>query len=113
MNDLEPADFIRLDLFPSLVIDRTSEPPIQLGDQIKVVITHNAIYGFVDGPTGKPITLFKEYLEEVSGDNKTSYIVSTASEKILEITRAQHCGCGSTLKGYFPFPGVAYRGIKN
>lgn len=108
--EIKPAEFIRLDLFPAQIIINSNEGVIAAvqGDA-RVIITNDMAYIFQDGPTGKPEAVFGEYLEEFEGSNREGYTVTTATGNVLVVTRSKGCGCGSMLRGFFPFPGVPFR----
>lgn len=106
--ELRPATFIRLDLFPAQVFEISNPHDAGfLGDQLRAIITNDSIYLFAEGTTGPKLT-YENYISEFSGSNKTGYTVTTPDDKIFEIQRAKHCGCGSALRAFFPFPGVPF-----
>lgn len=109
---LKPAQFIRLDLFPATVLMIIEELPTSITDQdARVIVTNDMFYVLLEDQPGSAKILFSDYLEEFSGSNREGYAVTTANGSIFIITRANSCGCGNTLRGYFPFPGVPF--IKN
>lgn len=100
--DLYPAAYIWLDLFPASV-----SSPDPMGDQLRVIVTDNRLYVLEDTVYG-PEAKVNEPLDSFSGNNQTGYTVITDTGAYV-IVRAQHCGCGSGLRGFHPFPGVPYR----
>jgi len=106
--EVKEATFIRLDLFPAQVIDATDlENPFLVSEQLRVIITNDMIYFFAEGTQG-PEIIYEDYLEEFLGNNKIGYTVTSASGRGFAISRAKNCGCGSTLRAFFPFPGVPF-----
>lgn len=105
---VRPAEFIRLDLFPATVEKIIHEDTVEiLSDQARVIITNDTFYAFIDGEFGTEI-LIEEYLIDFTGSNISGYIVIT-EETAYKITRTKHCGCGSRLRGFFPYPGVPFQ----
>ncbi len=106
---VRPATFLRLDLFPATVerIDEESgEYTLVSTEAVRAIVTNDTFYVFIDGELGPEITM-EEYISDFSGTNIIGYTVITADDSEYKITRAKHCGCGSRLRGFFPFPGVA------
>lgn len=112
MSTVKPAEFIRLDLFPASIAKNIENEAVQITNQdARVIVTNNMLYIFLEDQPGKPQIFFEDYLEEFSGNNREGFIVTTANSSEFLITRANSCGCGSTLRGYFPYPGVPF--LKN
>lgn len=106
--EVRPATFIRLDLFPAQVFETSNPHDIGLlGEELRAIVTNDYFYLFAEGTTG-PKVIYENYLSEFDGNNKTGYILTTPDEKVFEIVRAKNCGCGSTLRGFFPYPGVPF-----
>lgn len=106
--ELKPATFIRLDLFPAQVYEGSNPHDVGfIGDELRAIVTNDYFYLFSEGNTG-PKIVYENYLSEFSGNNKEGYYLSTPDEKIFSISRAKNCGCGSTLRGFFPYPGVPF-----
>lgn len=103
--DVEPANFIRLDIFPGAVHPTGPEHPA-LGEEFRVIVTDNYFYAIMEATSGILFRI-KEPLVSFSGSNKTGYTVET-TEGIYHVRRADNCGCGSRLRGIFPFAGVPF-----
>lgn len=101
----KPAEFIRLDLFPTKIVDTFSGK--NLGEEFRVIITNDHVYFFIDGGVS-PKIFFDAPLVDFSKEVKIGYIVET-EDNIYEISRASNCGCGTSLRGFYPFLGVPYR----
>src|SRR4029453_6425121 len=103
--DVEPANFIWIDLFPAEVhAGGENEPPMTDQEQ-RVIVTDNHFYVIADTLDG-PQAVIKEPLVEFDGSNKTGYTVTTTLENTYYFKRAANCGCGTRLRGIFPFDGV-------
>jgi hypothetical protein len=104
--DVEPADFIWIDLFPAAVsIGNSEQPPIS--EELRVIVTNNYFY-VIDDTIDGPAAIIKEPLADFDGSNKTGYTVITSSGQEYYFIRATNCGCGSRIRGIFPFPGVPF-----
>lgn len=101
----KPAKFIRLDLFPAKIVNKQSMDI--LGEEFRVIITNDHMYFFIDGGD-HPIIHSDYILSEFEKIPKVGYSVETDSQS-FEITRASNCGCGSGLRGFYPFLGVPYK----
>lgn len=100
-DNLAPAVYIRLDLFPASI------PGIAA--VVRAVVTDAHYYFFVDSSSGPQVHTFG-VLKHFEGDNKVGYTVidDTTGESIV-FRRSTGCGCGSRLRGFRPFPGVPIR----
>jgi hypothetical protein len=106
--DLKPAKFIRLDLFPAQIMEMTDlKNPTLVSKDMRIIITDDMVYIFKEGNQG-PMIHYASWLEEFTGSNKTGYIATTAAGETFQIARATNCGCGSSLRGFFPFPGTPF-----
>lgn len=103
---VRPANFIRLDLFPAEISTLVDDEYILIDNQSRVIVTNDSFYVFVEGEEG-PMIATEQYLSDFTGKNVTGYTVTT-EESTYFIKRAGHCGCGSRLRGFFPFPGVPF-----
>lgn len=103
MTELKQAEFIRLDLFPANI----EKDVTQIGYESRVIITDDMFYIFKDGESG-PVVYLAESLVEFEGNNLQGYVVTTDNGQYL-VVRAPSCGCGSRLRGFFPFAGVPRR----
>lgn len=104
---LKPAQFIRLDLFPAFILKVTDDNLENLTkEDARVIVTNNMFYVLLEDQPGTAKILVEGYLEEFSGSNKEGYSVTTADQSNFFITRSDGCGCGNTLRGFFPYPGV-------
>jgi hypothetical protein len=70
-------------------------------DRTRVVIIENVLLIAQDSPEG-PKVVFKEKVEEMSQEGKTTHIL-TVSGKIIAVKRDNNCGCGSRLRGWNPY----------
>jgi hypothetical protein len=102
--DLQPAEYVYLDLFPADVVETIDDVP--LGDELRVVVTENYLYVLRDTPDG-PEMLSQEPLRDFSGTNKTGYTIETVFNRYY-VKRAPNCGCGAALRGITLFPGAVY-----
>jgi hypothetical protein len=103
--DVEPAQYLQLDIFPASVFPGGEENP-SLGDELRAIVTDNYFYVIHDTISG-PQLLIKEALVLFEGSNKTGYTVTTEESKYF-VKRALNCGCGSRVRGIHPFPGVPH-----
>ena len=104
-----PPSYIRLDLFPANV----SRPPGSdvdafPTDRARVIITDRYFLVFMDSVNG-PACVLSGVLYDATGDNRTGYTVTLDDDTVYSVSRSSNCGCGSRLRGFLPFPGVAYR----
>lgn len=102
--DVEPADFIWLDLFPAKISQSATFQPVH--EEYRVIVTNNYFY-LLDDTIDGPQAIIKEPLKDFSGSNKVGYTVTTETDTYL-VERAINCGCGSRLRGLHPFAGVPY-----
>lgn len=103
--DVEPADYIQLDIFPGeLYLDTKEGAPI--GDQYRIIVTNNYLYVIEDTINGPQPTI-KSPISSFEGTNKIGYTVDTP-DGVYYVKRAQNCGCGSRLRGIHPFAGVPF-----
>jgi hypothetical protein len=93
--DVEPANFIYIDLFPATT-----------HEEYRVIVTDNRLY-ILDDTIDGPKAIISEPLVEFIGSNKTGYLVYT-EYRSFQIERAQNCGCGSRLRQPRPFDGVPF-----
>jgi len=70
-------------------------------DRSRAVVINNILIIAQDAPEG-PTVVFKEQVEDMSQEGKTSHIL-TVSGKIIAITKDDNCGCGSRLRGWNPY----------
>lgn len=103
--ELPKPEFIRLDLFPALVVDKDDNI---LGDELRVIVTNDRGYLFYEGPTNQPTILSELMLTEFVRNGNKGYILTTEDSE-YSIARAKNCGCGSRLRGFHPFLGVPYK----
>lgn len=101
--DVQPADFLYLDLFPAVVDTADGS---NLGDELRIIVTENRVYVLEDTPDG-PAMLLQEPLRVFLGDNKTGYTIETMANKYYAF-RAPNCGCGASLRGIRLFPDATY-----
>lgn len=101
--DVEPANEVWLDLFPARItsVEGLFEPK---HEEYRVIVTDTYFY-IIDDTIDGPAAIFSEPTVKFEGTNKTGYTVVT-SNSIFLIERAPNCGCGSRIRGIFPFAGV-------
>lgn len=99
--NVEPAEFIYFDLFPSTVTKIGSNEPY--GDSFRTIVTNDYLYVIVETGYG-PDLLIKEPLVSIEGSHSAGFQVNDYT-----ITRSINCGCGTTLRGIYPFMGVPFR----
>lgn len=103
--DTEPADFYWIDLFPAqLSVGGELEKPMD-NQELRIIVTNNYFYVIADTLEG-PRDIIKEPLIDFDGSNKVGYTVKTSLDNTYYFKRADNCGCGSRLRGFFPFDGV-------
>jgi hypothetical protein len=99
--DVQPATVVWLDIFPAKIDSDVWEPK---HEEYRVIVTDTYFYiidDTIDGP--KAIVTLPTVAFE--GDHKIGYTVTTP-EGSFHIIRAQNCGCGSRIRGIFPFAGI-------
>lgn len=101
--DVEPAQYINLDLFPAKVEEEGFVPA---HEEYRVIVTDNYLYVINDSPNG-PYLAVKEPLVKFVSLGKGAYTVQTEHDTYT-IERALNCGCGSRLRGLHPFAGVPF-----
>jgi hypothetical protein len=102
---LEEARFIHLDLFPATVTPENT-PEEALGEEYRIIVTDNHLYGLLDGDNGPTVDL-KAPLTGFHGNSKSGYVAETGNG-IFRIIRTVDCGCGSRLLGATPFLGTPH-----
>ncbi|QFG12202.1 Hypothetical Protein OBI_RACECAR_74 [Arthrobacter phage Racecar] len=101
--DVEPAQYINLDLFPAKV----SAPSFaSKHEEYRVIVTNNYLYVIDDSING-PYPVVREPLVEFVSLGKGAYTVRTEHDTYT-VERALNCGCGSRLRGLHPFAGVPF-----
>lgn len=109
-----PATFIRLDLFPAIMTPLKDAPP--LPDQLpgavldgkRIIATDQFFLVFSDTATG-PKLIHVWTLNTFEGRNTTGWTVTTEEGYNFLVRRSTHCGCGTKLRGIFPYMGVPYQ----
>lgn len=99
--DVEPAEYINFDLFPTAVRKGSLDAPSE-GEQFRTIVTNNYLYVIVDA-VGGPVLHIKEPLESFEGSTREGYRVND-----YYINKAENCGCGTGLRGIHPFMGVPF-----
>lgn len=109
--EVPPAQFIRLDLFPAFLQGDNLPDALPGGvlDEKRVIITDTYVLVFSDGPQG-PQLLHTWPLLDFSGRNTTGWEVTT-EQYTFRVNRSTGCGCGSRLRGFFPYQGVPYQPV--
>lgn len=104
--DVEPAEFIWMDLFPADVI----KPDGETMGEVRVIVTDNRLY-VIDDMVEGPQAVISEPQTDFGGDHKQGYSVATETG-VYTFSRSPKCGCGSRVRGVHPFPGVPYKSRK-
>lgn len=108
--DVPDAAYIRLDLFPALIEGEGSNlpgnPPGNVWDARRVVVTDSYLHVFSDSPTG-PVLTYSGALVDFAGRNTIGWDVQT-EDLTLKVKRSKGCGCGTRLRSIFPFMGVPF-----
>lgn len=99
--DVFPANEIWLDLFPAHIESDAWEPK---HEEYRVIVTNTYFY-IIDDTIDGPKAIVTLPTESFEGTNKVGYSVTTPEGSFF-IQRAPNCGCGSRIRGIFPFPGV-------
>lgn len=99
--DVHPANEVWLDLFPAHIEADTWETK---HEEYRVIVTDTYFY-IIDDTVDGPKAIFTEPTVAFEGNNKVGYTVTTPIAT-FRITRAPNCGCGSRIRGIFPFAGV-------
>lgn len=107
--DVQPANFINLDLFPAKLTSESGSF-VPTHEEYRVIVTDNYFY-LIDDTLNGPEAIISEPLVSFEGDNKVGYTVTTAAD-VYSIQRALNCGCGSRLRGLHPFAGVPHAARK-
>lgn len=101
--DVFPANEVWLDLFPAKVYDETQEF-VAAHEEYRVIVTDTYFY-VIDDTIEGPKAIIAEPMVSFSGTNKTGYVVYT-EYRHYTFGRAPNCGCGSRIRGLFPFAGI-------
>ena len=101
--DVFPANAVWLDLFPARIESDAWEPK---HEEYRVIVTDTYFY-IIDDTLEGPKAIVTEPTVAFEGTNRIGYTVTTPSASFF-ITRAPNCGCGSRIRGIFPFAGVAH-----
>lgn len=101
--DVFPANEIWLDLFPAKIDPQTDEFEPK-HEEYRVIVTDNYLY-IIDDTIDGPKAIFTDPLLHFEGTNKVGYTVTTELGT-FHVSRAPNCGCGSRIRGIYPFPGV-------
>jgi hypothetical protein len=102
--DVFPANEVWLDLFPAkiAVFDDAEFQPTH--EAYRVIVTDTYFY-IIDDLSEGPAAIVTLPTVAFEGNNKIGYTVTTPDNS-FEISRAANCGCGTRLRGVFPFAGV-------
>lgn len=108
--EVPPAQFIRLDLFPALLIgdNLPNAQPGNVLDARRIIITDTHVLLFADSNVG-PVLAHEWPLIDIEGRNTIGWTTTVEHEGqplTFLVKRSSGCGCGSRLRGIFPYPGV-------
>lgn len=103
------AHYIRLDLFPAFLQGDSLPDTLPGGvlDGKRIIITDTYVLVFSDSPIG-PVLQHTWTLIDMSGRHTTGWEVQT-EEHNFRVNRSTGCGCGSRLRGLFPYTGLPYQ----
>lgn len=101
--DVEPANEVWLDIFPAK-IQTVKGLFAPIHEEYRVIVTDTYFY-IIDDTLEGPAAILTEPTIQFEGSNKVGYTVETPTQ-IFHITRAPNCGCGTRLRGIFPFAGI-------
>lgn len=101
--DVFPANEVWLDLFPARIESHVEEFEPK-HEEYRVIVTDNYLY-IIDDTVEGPKAIFTDPLVSFEGTNKTGYHITTQRGE-FSVSRAANCGCGSRIRGIFPFAGV-------
>ena len=101
--DVYPANAVWLDLFPAK-ITTVEGLFVPVHEEYRVIVTDTYFY-IIDDTVDGPKAIVAEPTIQFEGTNKTGYTVVTPTQIFL-VSRAPNCGCGSRIRGIFPFAGV-------
>lgn len=101
----EPANVIWEDIFPA-TIQSTTDQFIPTHEEYRVIITDNHFY-IMDDTIDGPDFVLKTPLTDFHGHRKSVLVVETEIGEFM-VSRATNCGCGSRLRGIYPFAGVPF-----
>lgn len=104
--DVFPANEVWLDLFPAR-IEVPADPWAAFQpahEEYRVIVTDTYFY-IIDDTLDGPKAIVTLPTLAFEGSNKVGYTVTTP-EGAFYILRAPNCGCGSRIRGIFPFAGV-------
>lgn len=101
-----PANYIWLDLFPArITVPADPWAGFQPAHEEYRVIVTDAHFYILDDTLEGPQAIVTEPLTDFSGSHKEGYTVITEAGT-YRVERALNCGCGSRLRGIYPFAGV-------
>lgn len=102
--DVHPANEVWLDLFPAKIEVHAGYEFQPTHEAYRVIVTDTYFY-IIDDLSEGPAAVLTLPTVGFEGNNKVGYTVTTP-EVAFYITRADNCGCGTRLRGVFPFVGV-------
>lgn len=100
----QPA-FLRLDLFPADI----TLPDNQILSQHRIIVTDTEALIY----RSKEDIVFRAPITHFEGSVLSGYSLGTDTQGEITFKRSKGCGCGSPLKGFYPFSGVPYTSTKN
>lgn len=115
-----PAQFIRIDLFPANAVltlkaqpqgedsegEDAPEPVTQNFTTVRVILTDTEAYIYADTKEG-PRAVLRADLTAFEGTNRDGY-TATLDGGSIQFKRSNGCGCGSRLRGIRPFPSTPH-----
>lgn len=96
---------VLLDMFPAVVTVTAEGAEPRTVSRTRVVVTEEAVFVAADAPAG-PMLIFRERHAAVvvgAKKEKDPSSVTTASGKVLAISKDDNCGCGSRLRSWSPY----------
>lgn len=103
---IEPAQHIKLDLFPARITTSEQEPSL-LHKDCRLVITDSHYYVFKETTTDFEVAESGP-ISDFQGSNASGWSISAPETQDFTVFRDANCGCGSRLRGFHPFPGVPH-----
>ena len=101
----DPANYVWEDIFPATIESEAFQPT---HEEYRVIITDSHFY-IMDDTINGPDFIFRSPLQDLSGHRKSGLTVVTDAGTFI-VRRATNCGCGSRLRGIYPFSGGPFQG---
>lgn len=76
-------------------------------DRARAALFNNKLIIYVDSPEGPKLVFREEVVEYERSQDRKTYYVRTASNKVVSIEKDVNCGCGSRLRSIALFSSFA------